>query len=130
MHQPDQPRTVLQIALAENARLLEENASLKKLLSKQDVALEMVAPVDSRQSQAPFPTGSSDRKESEHRKIALFRTLFRGREDVYALRWEGRDSKSGYMPASIQDWSALLRCDPDRKSTRLNSSHLVISYAV
>ena len=112
MHQPDQPRTVLQIALAENARLLEENASLKKLLSKQDVALEMVAPVDSRQSQAPFPTGSSDRKEEEQRKIALFRTLFRGREDVYALRWEGRDSKSGYMPASIQDWSALLRCDP------------------
>src|ERR1039457_3911143 len=105
MHQPDQPRTVLQIALAENARLLEENASLKKLLSKRDVALEVI---DSPQSQAPFPTGSNDRKEEEQRKIALFRTLFRGREDVYALRWEGRDSKSGYIPASIQDWSALL----------------------
>ena len=119
MDQPDQPRTVLQIALTENARLLEENARLKKLLSTRDMALEVVAPIDSRQRQAPFLTGSNDRKEEEQRKIALFRTLFRGREDVYAVRWEGRDGKSGYMPASLQDWSALLRCDPaERKRVK------------
>ncbi|MCC6175578.1 MAG: DEAD/DEAH box helicase [Chloroflexi bacterium] len=31
-------------------------------------------------------------------KIALFQSLFRGREDIYALRWE-RDGRSGYAPA-------------------------------
>ena len=33
-------------------------------------------------------------------KIALFRSLFRGREDVYARRFESRRTgKSGYAPA-------------------------------
>jgi hypothetical protein len=34
------------------------------------------------------------------RKIALFRSLFRGREDVYGVRWEGKNGKSGYSPAA------------------------------
>ncbi len=36
--------------------------------------------------------------------IALFRSLFRGRTDVYAIRWE-KDEKSGYTPAYKVDWS-------------------------
>jgi hypothetical protein len=32
-------------------------------------------------------------------KIALFRWLFRGRDDVYATRWEIRTGKSGWSPA-------------------------------
>jgi hypothetical protein len=32
--------------------------------------------------------------------VALFRRLFRGRADVYPVRWEGKTSgKSGYAPA-------------------------------
>ena len=45
-------------------------------------------------------------------KIALFRSLFRGREDVYALRWEKADGKSGYSPASIRDWKAVMSVPP------------------
>jgi len=41
------------------------------------------------------------------RKIALFRSLFRGRDDVYAVRSESENGKSGYSPASIKDWDAL-----------------------
>ena len=38
-------------------------------------------------------------------KIALIRSLFRGREDVYALRWENsRSGKSGYTPAVAGGW--------------------------
>ena len=34
-------------------------------------------------------------------KVALIRRLFRGRDDVYALRWENaRTGKSGYVPAT------------------------------
>jgi superfamily II DNA or RNA helicase/very-short-patch-repair endonuclease len=38
-------------------------------------------------------------------KIALFRSLFRGREDVYARRFESRKTgKSGYSPACANEW--------------------------
>jgi len=38
-------------------------------------------------------------------KIALFRSLFRGREDVYPRRFESRSSgKSGYSPACQNEW--------------------------
>jgi hypothetical protein len=36
-------------------------------------------------------------------QINLFKLLFKGREDVFAIRWE-RDSKSGYIPAYDLDW--------------------------
>lgn len=34
--------------------------------------------------------------------INAIRTLFRGREDVFAVRWE-KSGKSGYMPAYQYD---------------------------
>lgn len=34
-------------------------------------------------------------------KIALFRSLFRGREDVYAVRWENPEGRAGYAPAAL-----------------------------
>jgi superfamily II DNA or RNA helicase/very-short-patch-repair endonuclease len=38
-------------------------------------------------------------------KIALFRSLFRGREDVYPRRFESRRTgKSGYAPACANEW--------------------------
>lgn len=37
-------------------------------------------------------------------KIAKFRSLFRGREDVYARRWEKKDGRSGYSPACRNEW--------------------------
>ena len=40
-----------------------------------------------------------------HVKIALFRSLFRGREDVYPRRFESRKTgKSGYLPACAHEW--------------------------
>jgi len=36
--------------------------------------------------------------------IETYKSLFRGREDIYAIRWE-KDGKSGYMPAYKVDWS-------------------------
>jgi superfamily II DNA or RNA helicase/very-short-patch-repair endonuclease len=42
---------------------------------------------------------------SPEEKIALFRSLFRGRDDVYARRFENRSSgKSGYSPACANEW--------------------------
>lgn len=49
-------------------------------------------------------------------KIALFRSLFRGREDVYPRRFESRKTgKSGYSPACANEW---IRGVCDRKSVK------------
>jgi superfamily II DNA or RNA helicase len=46
----------------------------------------------------------------------LFRSLFRGREDAYAIRWENNDGRSGYMPKADRDWKSYLGAkDADRK---------------
>ena len=39
---------------------------------------------------------------SENEKLNLFKSLFKGREDVFAVRWE-KGNKSGYMPAFHYD---------------------------
>src|SRR4029079_8123482 len=50
-------------------------------------------------------SGPVDRTSSSQAKIALFRLLFRGREDVYPRRFESRNTgKSGYAPACANEW--------------------------
>ena len=46
-----------------------------------------------------------DRSSTIESKIALFRRLFRGRSDVFPLRWENRKTgRSGYAPACSNEW--------------------------
>jgi hypothetical protein len=35
-------------------------------------------------------------------QVDLFKSIFKGREDIFAVRWE-KGSKSGYMPAYFYD---------------------------
>ena len=37
-------------------------------------------------------------------KVALFRRLFSGREDLFALRWESAKGGAGYTPACAHEW--------------------------
>ena len=47
-------------------------------------------------------------------KITLFRSLFRGREEVYARRYENaRSGKAGYQPACANEWARGI-CDKPR----------------
>src|SRR5438309_6117820 len=63
-------------------------------------------------SQGPRRVNSVDHRpslvhhlSSSDEKIALFRSLFRGREDVYPRRFENRNTgKSGYAPACANEW--------------------------
>jgi very-short-patch-repair endonuclease len=50
-------------------------------------------------------SGPVDRTSSSEAKIALFRSLFRGRDDVYPRRFESRKTgRSGYAPACANEW--------------------------
>ncbi len=67
-------------------------------------------------------------------KIALFRGLFRGREDVYPARWEARTGKSGYSPACVNEWKRPLcikpsiRCSDCENRELLSVTNDVIQY--
>lgn len=64
----------------------------------------------------PFNTQLSpvNRLSPPEAKIALFRSLFRGRDDVYARRYESvRTGKSGYSPACGNEWVPGV-CDKPR----------------
>ncbi len=89
----------------ELAWLRAENAALKELLSTHGIALpaarDDMAPVDAtlQASQPSAVTLSPDEK------VKLFRRLFRGREDVYPIRWESQQSgKTGYSPVCANEW--------------------------
>src|SRR5947199_10272863 len=49
--------------------------------------------------------GLVDQRSPPEMKIAVFRALFRGREDVYPRRFESRRTgKTGYQPACANEW--------------------------
>ncbi len=93
----------LKWALAEIERLREENVRLKARLGLGDGEHSVRAysePDDETVQSASGNLAAITASSSAADKIALFRSLFRGRDDVYALRWENRTGeKSGYAPA-------------------------------
>ena len=53
----------------------------------------------------PSPAGTMTGAAAPAAKIALFRTLFRGRDDVFPKRWSNpKSGKSGYSPACANEW--------------------------
>lgn len=53
-----------------------------------------------------------DRGSSPADKIRLFRSLFAGRDDVYAVRWQNdRSHKAGWSPAVVGGWANSKRSD-------------------
>jgi hypothetical protein len=97
-------------------RLLEENVRLRRLLHEHSIQLPVVqSPKCIPVTTSALPSAHTPVLKAEQR-IALFRNLFRGRDDVYAVRWENTDGRSGYMPKADRDWKAYLRAkDEDRK---------------
>jgi len=104
-------------SLAEVKRLREENARLRSLLVEHGLYIPETPPTKgtSRTTSTPSAAGRSALGTAEQR-IALFRSLFRGRDDVYAIRWESAGGRSGYMPKADRDWKSYLRAkDEERK---------------
>ena len=74
-------------------RLRAENARLRALLAKHGIVVEE-------------STSSVVSTLSLEEKVALFRSLFQGREDVFARRWfSASTGKSGYQPVCAREWN-------------------------
>lgn len=83
-------------------RLRDENARLKNLLTQHGIPCE--EPTISEPVPASTQFVSAPAYLTTDTKIALFRRLFRGREDVYPQRWESAKGKTGYSPACGNEW--------------------------
>ena len=88
----------------ENKRLSEENLQLRRQLGFAEAPQENI--------EIPIIHAASVNKYSSSKeKIELFCSLFRGREDVFAKRWQSTTSgKSGYQPVCENEWAEGL-CD-------------------
>jgi len=99
----------LKAALEECARLREENRRLTSLLGIPEER----------------PNAAVADSFSSEDKVAIFRSLFRGREDVYPARWEARTGKSGYSPACANEWKRPLCVKPRVKCSECENRELL-----
>lgn len=82
--------------LEENESLKRENAKLRNLHSLKE---------ENEYSDECFSDAAVTQQSSSDAKIALFRSLFCGREDVIARRWYSKSTdKSGYQPVCGNEW--------------------------
>lgn len=92
----------LKAALEECEKLRKENEKLKKLLWEHKIPYE---PNYYKNSLI-----ENVKAEKIKRRIEIFKSLFRGRSDVYPIRWESEDGRSGYSPVCNNKWNQAF-CD-------------------
>ena len=72
------------------------------------------------------PVPAVHMRSTPEEKIRLFRSLFRGREDVYARRWYSvQKKKSGYAPICANEWRYGVCIKPKGKCSKCENRELV-----
>ena len=85
--------------------LEKENARLKAILDKNGIEYESF---ESKTCETNHlgATAVSTYQLTLQEKVALFQSLFQGREDVFARRWYSSSTqKSGYQPVCTREWN-------------------------
>jgi superfamily II DNA or RNA helicase len=101
--------------------LKAENQRLIDLLELHGIEWRISDPQQSSESPSHQPTNTL----SPSQKVALFRSLFRGRTDVYPIRWESHSTgKSGYTPACKNEWRAGVCEKPKVKCSECGNRQL------
>jgi superfamily II DNA or RNA helicase len=91
---------------AECAQLRQENDDLRRRFGMETAAVE--PPSETSPDLPPIHrAGVLTNSSPALAKVSLYRSLFRGRDDVFAVRWIGKNGKAGYSPAALKDWSHL-----------------------
>ena len=102
--------------MREIEHLRDENARLRDLLRAHGIPLPVTtqdadSTAELKASSTPVVTKGSPMTE----KAALFLSLFQGRRDVYARRWEGKNGRAGYSPACRNEWKPGICLKPKGK---------------
>lgn len=79
-----------------------------------------------RETPVATPVSAVHMRSTPGEKIRLFRSLFRGREDVYARRWYSvQKEKSGYTPVCANEWRYGVCIKPKGKCSKCENRELV-----
>ncbi len=109
MDSDDVLKAELKKARAECERLREENTKLRLRVGEHNgkpaSKPQALAPQINQATQAAATVRTDSPPEL---KVSLFMNLFRGRDDVYAVRWEGKNGRTGYSPAGIREWDQAI----------------------
>lgn len=97
------------------AAIAAEEARLVQLDRERKAASRRLAELRSASASAPLDNRPDpDPPWSPQRKLTLFASLFRGRPDVFPLRWENaRKGRSGWAPRCANEWKRGL-CEKPR----------------
>ena len=110
---------------AECRQLRKDNLTLRSqldLVSKSDLeSMPAINPVIKELSAPVHPTVEL----STDAKVQLFRSLFKGREDVYSVRWDSKNGRSGYAPACDNEWLSGICDKPRIKCSDCNNRKLL-----
>lgn len=82
----------------------EQKQALSRIKNLRDRLTSLKTTEQVRESSAQLIKSTLSPKNSED-KVALFRSLFRGREDVFPRLWISRTGRKGYAPACSNDWT-------------------------
>jgi hypothetical protein len=112
-HSSDERRRILAEQIArEEQHISEIDAELehrRALVSSFKEQLAAIEPRADRPTALDEGATSTTATLSSEEKVRMFRSLFRGREDVFARRWESsRTGKAGYSPACANEWDPVL----------------------
>ena len=89
--------------LLQNEALRQENEELKSLLYAHGIEYKSKHIEEKVSAYSPITFPSV--KLSLEERVALFHSLFKGREDVFARRWSSKTTgKSGYQPVCTNEW--------------------------
>ncbi len=100
-------------ALEERIKEIDEQIALLNTIKNQSLAKLQSLPQIT--AQQPNPVINSQTQTSAD-KIALFKSYFRGRDDVYAKLWiNNKTGKKGYSPACKHEWDQALCRKPNIK---------------
>lgn len=108
-------------------QLQSEIEQLKAQLSEKTAELERLKAEQLKQKAFRLqPNTSINNQSRPEEKIKLFRSLFQGREDVYALRFESvKTGKSGYQPACRNEWRPGICNKPRIKCADCKKRHFL-----
>jgi hypothetical protein len=119
-------KRLLRVATDELSHLQKQREFLIDQISSLNREREILLHAAVGESQAQYSNGRVTNQSSEEQKIRLFRSLFRGREDIYARRFESRKTgKSGYQPDCINEWHPGICLKPQVKCSRCGRRQFV-----
>ncbi len=106
-----------------------------KVKSVQNTQLKQKEECDPNLKSADTPTnnvnccaGPINKYSPINEKVSLFISLFKGRSDVYAKKWQNKKGFSGYSPHCVNEWTPGICNKPRTKCSNCNQQKYLPYY--